>query len=44
MNIFVSYRRSDGPDVSGRIYDELARRVGAETVFKDVDDIPLGTQ
>ena len=39
MKIFISYRRSDTPDVSGRIYDELARHFGADTVFKDVDDI-----
>jgi hypothetical protein len=42
MRIFVSYRRSDTPDVSGRIYDALADHFGADTVFKDVDDIPLG--
>jgi tetratricopeptide (TPR) repeat protein len=42
MNIFISYRRSDTPDVSGRIYDELARHFGADAVFKDVDDIPFG--
>jgi len=42
MKVFVSYRRSDTPDVSGRIYDELVRHFGDQTVFKDVDDIPLG--
>jgi hypothetical protein len=41
-NIFVSYRRSDTADVTGRIYDRLVERFGKETVFKDVDSIPLG--
>jgi hypothetical protein len=40
--IFVSYRRSDSADVSGRIYDRLIAKFGKETVFKDVDSIPLG--
>lgn len=40
--VFVSYRRSDSADVTGRIYDRLAQRFGGERVFKDVDSIPLG--
>ncbi len=40
--IFVSYRRSDSADVSGRIYDRLIARFGKNLVFKDVDSIPLG--
>lgn len=40
--IFMSYRRGDSADVSGRIYDRLAEHFGAEAVFKDVDDIPFG--
>ncbi len=40
--IFVSYRRSDSADISGRIYDRLVGRFGKEPVFKDVDSIPLG--
>jgi hypothetical protein len=42
MQIFVSYRRSDSEDVAGRLYDYLERRVGSESVFKDVDSIPFG--
>lgn len=42
MRIFMSYRRKDSADVSGRIYDRLAAHFGEETVFKDVDDIPFG--
>lgn len=41
-NIFVSYRRSDSSDVTGRIFDHLKARFGEERLFKDVDSIPLG--
>ena len=41
-SIFVSYRRMDSNDVTGRIYDFLADHFGREVVFKDVDSIPLG--
>jgi len=40
--IFVSYRRADSEDVTGRIADHLAARFGAETLFKDVDSIDYG--
>jgi hypothetical protein len=40
--VFISYRRSDSTDVTGRIYDRLAQRFGDKHVFKDVDTIPLG--
>lgn len=40
--IFVSYRRDDSADVTGRIYDRLSSRFGSAQVFKDVDSIPLG--
>ncbi len=40
--IFISYRRDDSADVSGRIYDHLVLAFGQEMVFKDVDAIPLG--
>lgn len=39
---FISYRREDSQDVSGRLYDHLVARWGPERVFKDVDSIPLG--
>jgi len=41
--IFISYRREDSADVTGRIYDRLVQRFGSDAVFKDVDSIPLGT-
>lgn len=39
--IFISYRRSDSTDTVGRIYDRLSDSFGKESVFKDVDSIPL---
>jgi hypothetical protein len=41
-SIFISYRRQDSADVTGRIYDRLIQRFEREQVFKDVDSIPLG--
>jgi hypothetical protein len=40
--IFISYRRQDSSDVTGRIYDRLVQHFGKEAIFKDVDSIPLG--
>ncbi|HKP46128.1 MAG TPA: toll/interleukin-1 receptor domain-containing protein [Pyrinomonadaceae bacterium] len=40
--IFITYRREDSSDVAGRIYDRLCSQFGSQTVFKDVDSIPLG--
>jgi hypothetical protein len=40
--IFVSYRRSDAEDITGRICDRLAHRYGADKIFKDVDSIRPG--
>jgi hypothetical protein len=40
--IFLSYRRDDSADATGRIYDRLVQRFGKEQIFKDVDSIPLG--
>jgi hypothetical protein len=41
-SIFISYRRFDSQDVTGRIYDSLTTRFPKESVFKDVHSIPLG--
>src|SRR5690349_4448614 len=43
QEIFISYRRDDTRDISWRVYDQLQKRFGTEAVFKDVDNIPLGT-
>lgn len=40
--VFISYRRSDSPDITGRIYDRLVTAYGRERVFKDVHSLPLG--
>jgi hypothetical protein len=40
--IFISYRREDSADVTGRIHDRLVEHFGESAVFMDVDDIPLG--
>ena len=43
QNIFISYRRDDASDVTGRIADVLRSKFGENLVFKDVDSIPLGS-
>ncbi len=41
-NIFISYRRDDNQDATGRIYDRLRAHLKGCQVFKDVDSIPFG--
>ena len=40
--VFISYRREDSADITGRIYDRLVQHFGRDVIFKDVDSIPLG--
>ena len=40
--VFISYRRADSEDVTGRIYDELVKSFDRSDVFMDVDSIPDG--
>lgn len=40
--IFISYRRQDSRDITGRIYDRLLRHWEAGRIFKDVDNIDPG--
>lgn len=42
MRVFICYSRSLTDGVSGRIDDHLRNRFGPQSVFRDVDDIPLG--
>jgi TIR domain-containing protein len=42
IKFFLSYRRSDSQEVTGRIYDRLADRFSPDAVFRDLDSIPLG--
>jgi hypothetical protein len=41
-SIFISYRREDSQDVTGRIYDRLIQKLNPESIFKDVDTVPMG--
>jgi hypothetical protein len=40
--VFISYRRDDSADVTGRIFDHLATHFKEKIVFQDVNTIPLG--
>lgn len=40
--IFISYRRSDSIDVTGRIYEHLTKLLTKHRVFKDVFSIAIG--
>ena len=40
--IFISYRRTDSADITGRLFDHLTFHFAREDLFKDVDSIPLG--
>lgn len=40
--IVISYRREDTEAITGRIYDRLRERYGADSVFIDIDSIPAG--
>jgi hypothetical protein len=40
--IFVSYRREDTADVTGRVTDALAQKFDRRSIFKDVDSIEYG--
>lgn len=41
-SVFISYRRDDSADVTGRIHERLLQHFDYDVVFKDVDSIPLG--
>ena len=40
--VFLCYRRSDTDDATSRLYDWLAKDYGSDSVFIDVETIPLG--
>ena len=42
LRIFLSYRREDSAHQTGRIADRLKREFGDDSLFMDVDGIPLG--
>lgn len=41
-SIFISYRRDDSAGHAGRLADRLGQRVGADRVFRDIEDIAAG--
>ncbi len=43
MKLFISYRRQDSGTFTGRIYDQLKNSFGEGNVFRDVYDIPAGS-
>ncbi len=40
--IFISYRRRDSQDATGRIHDHLDMYFGDQTTFRDIDRIHAG--
>jgi len=40
--IFINYRRGDTASATGRIDDHLREAFGADSVYRDIDNIPLG--
>jgi hypothetical protein len=40
--IFISYRREDSREITGRICDRLNSEFGKQAIFRDVDSIPAG--
>ena len=40
--ITISYRREDSGASTGRIFDRLVAHYGRESIFRDIDNIPLG--
>jgi anti-anti-sigma factor len=40
--VAISYRRQDSEAITGRIFDRLVAHFGKDSVFRDIDNIPLG--
>ena len=43
MKLFISYRRQDSGTFTGRIYDQLKNSFGEGNIFRDVYNIPAGS-
>jgi hypothetical protein len=41
-SVFISYRREDSREITGRICDRLNNEFGKQAIFRDVDSIPAG--
>ena len=42
FRLFLGYRRDDTGYVTGRLFDRLAATFGRESIFVDIDNIPVG--
>ena len=42
QRVFISYRRTDSEYVVGRVHDRLEDRLGKDSVFRYVDNMPVG--
>ena len=42
MGVFLSYRREDSAGHAGRLYENLTKRFGIGSVFRDIDTLPAG--
>ena len=43
-HVFMSYRRSDDPNFTGRFHDKLIGVFGETNVFRDIDSLSAGTR
>jgi len=44
VRVFMSYRRTDDANFTGRFHDKLINVFGDSNVFRDIDSIPAGTR
>ncbi len=44
VRVFMSYRRTDDANFTGRFHDKLINVFGDANVFRDIDSIPAGTR
>lgn len=42
VKVFINYRRDDSIGMAGRLHDRLAQTFGRDSLFMDVDNIPVG--
>jgi hypothetical protein len=43
QQIVISYRRQDSEAITGRIFDRLTANYGKDAIFRDIDNIPAGS-
>ena len=42
VKVFINYRRDDSIGMAGRLHDRLGQTFGRDSLFMDVDNIPVG--